>query len=128
MTPDNLLYSKEHEWVKVTDTNQIVTIGITEYAADNLGDIVFIELPDSEVNVDQFGKLGEVESVKAVSDIYSPISGTVVETNSDLIDHPEYINNSPYEQGWTAKIKISDNSELDNLMKSEEYESMLSEE
>ena len=128
MTPDNLLYSKEHEWVKVTDTNQIVTIGITEYAADNLGDIVFIELPDSEVNVDQFGKLGEVESVKAVSDIYSPISGTVVETNSDLIDHPEYINNSPYEQGWIAKIKISDNSELDNLMKSEEYESMLSEE
>lgn len=127
MTPDNLLYSKEHEWVKVTDTNQIVTIGITEYAADNLGDIVFIELPDSEVNVDQFGKLGEVESVKAVSDIYSPISGTVVETNSDLIDHPEYINNSPYEQGWIAKIKISDNSELDNLMKSEEYESMLSE-
>jgi len=128
MTPDNLLYSKEHEWVKVTDTNQIVTIGITEYAADNLGDIVFIELPDSEVNVDQFGKLGEVESVKAVSDIYSPISGTVVETNSDLIDHPEHINNSPYEQGWIAKIKISDNSELDNLMKSEEYESMLSEE
>jgi len=127
MTPDNLLYSKEHEWVKVTDTNQIVTIGITEYAADNLGDIVFIELPDSEVNVDQFGKLGEVESVKAVSDIYSPISGTVVETNSDLIDHPEHINNSPYEQGWIAKIKISDNSELDNLMKSEEYESMLSE-
>ena len=105
MTPDNLLYSKEHEWVKVTDTNQIVTIGITEYAADNLGDIVFIELPDSEVNVDQFGKLGEVESVKAVSDIYSPISGTVVETNSDLIDHPEHINNSPYEQGWIAKIK-----------------------
>ena len=127
MTPDSLLYSKEHEWVKVTDTNQIVTIGITEYAADNLGDIVFIELPDSEVNVDQFGKLGEVESVKAVSDIYSPISGTVVETNSDLIDHPEHINNSPYEQGWIAKIKISDNSELDNLMKSEEYESMLSE-
>ena len=127
MTPANLLYSKEHEWVKVTDTNQIVTIGITEYAADNLGDIVFIELPDSEVNVDQFGKLGEVESVKAVSDIYSPISGTVVETNSDLIDHPEHINNSPYEQGWIAKIKISDNSELDNLMKSEEYESRLSE-
>jgi glycine cleavage system H protein len=128
MTPDNLLYSKEHEWVKVNDANLIVTIGITEYAADNLGDIVFIELPDSGTNVDQFGKLGEVESVKAVSDIYSPISGTIIETNPDLIDHPEHINNTPYEQGWIAKIQISDNSELDNLMKSEEYTTMLSEE
>jgi len=128
MTPDNLLYSKEHEWVKVNDANLIVTIGITEYAADNLGDIVFIELPDSGANVNQFGKLGEVESVKAVSDIYSPISGTVIETNSDLIDHPEHINNSPYEQGWIAKIQISDNSELDNLMNSEAYASMLSKE
>ena len=128
MTPDHLLYSKEHEWVKVNDTNLVVTIGITEYAADNLGDIVFIELPDSGTNVDQFGKLGEVESVKAVSDIYSPISGTVIETNPDLIDHPEHINNTPYEQGWIAKIQISDNSELDNLMKSAEYATMLSEE
>ena len=82
MTPENLLYSKEHEWVKVTKSEPIVTIGITEYAAENLGDIVFIELPEPGSNVDQSGKLGEVESVKAVSDIYSPISGTVVETNS----------------------------------------------
>ena len=95
MTPENLLYSKEHEWVKVVESDLIVTIGITDYAAENLGDIVFIELPEPGSNVDQFGKLGEVESVKAVSDIYSPISGTVVETNSQLTDNPEHINDSP---------------------------------
>ena len=91
MTPENLLYSKEHEWVKVVESDLIVTIGITDYAAENLGDIVFIELPESGSNVDQFGKLGEVESVKAVSDIYSPVSGTIVETNSQLTDNPEHI-------------------------------------
>ena len=128
MTPENLLYSKEHEWVKVVESDLIVTIGITDYAAENLGDIVFIELPESGSNVNQFGKLGEVESVKAVSDIYSPVSGTIVETNSQLADNPEHINNSPYENGWIAKIKIKTSSELDNLMNSKEYESMLNEE
>ena len=125
MTPENLLYSKEHEWVKVVESDLIVTMGITDYAAENLGDIVFIELPESGSNVDQFGKLGEVESVKAVSDIYSPVSGTIVETNSQLADNPEHINNSPYENGWIAKIQIKTCSELDNLMYSKEYESML---
>ena len=128
MTPENLLYSKEHEWVKVVESDLIVTIGITDYAAENLGDIVFIALPESGSNVDQFGKLGEVESVKAVSDIYSPVSGTIVETNSQLADNPEHINNSPYENGWIAKIQIKTSSELDNLMNSKEYESMLNEE
>lgn len=128
MTPENLLYSKEHEWVKVVESDLIVTIGITDYAAENLGDIVFIELPESGSKVDQFGKLGEVESVKAVSDIYSPVSGTIVETNSQLADNPEHINNSPYENGWIAKIQIKTSSELDNLMNSKEYESMLNEE
>ena len=128
MTPENLLYSKEHEWVKVVESDLIVTIGITDYAAEILGDIVFIELPESGSNVDQFGKLGEVESVKAVSDIYSPVSGTIVETNSQLADNPEHINNSPYENGWIAKIQIKTSSELDNLMNSKEYESMLNEE
>ena len=128
MTPENLLYSKEHEWVKVVESDLIVTLGSTDYAAENLGDIVFIELPESGSNVDQFGKLGEVESVKAVSDIYSPVSGTIVETNSQLADNPEHINNSPYENGWIAKIQIKTSSELDNLMNSKEYESMLNEE
>ena len=128
MTPENLLYSKEHEWVKVVESDLIVTIGITDYAAENLGDIVLIELPESGSNVNQFGKLGEVESVKAVSDIYSPVSGTIVETNSQLADNPEHINNSPYENGWIAKIQIKPSSELDNLMNSKEYESMLNEE
>ena len=128
MTPENLLYSKEHEWVKVVESDLIVTLGSTDYAAENLGDIVFIELPESGSNVDQFGKLGEVESVKAVSDIYSPVSGTIVETNSQLTDNPEHINNSPYENGWIAKIQIKTSSELDNLMNSKEYESMLNEE
>ena len=121
-------YSKEHEWVKVTESDPIVTIGITEYAAENLGDIVFIELPEPGSNVDQFGKLGEVESVKAVSDIYSPISGTVVETNSQLIANPEHINDSPYDNGWIVKIQIASSSELDNLMNSKEYDTMLTEE
>jgi len=128
MTPENLLYSKEHEWVKVTESDPIVTIGITEYAAENLGDIVFIELPEPGSNVDQFGKLGEVESVKAVSDIYSPISGTVVETNSQLTDNPEHINDSPYDNGWIVKIQIANSNELDNLMNSKEYDTMLTEE
>ena len=128
MTPENLLYSKEHEWVKVTESEPIVTIGITEYAAENLGDIVFIELPEPGSNVDQFGKLGEVESVKAVSDIYSPISGTVVETNSQLTDNQEHINDSPYDNGWIVKIQIASSSELDNLMNSKEYDTMLTEE
>ena len=127
MTPETLLYSKEHEWVKVTESDNVVTIGITDYAAENLGDIVFIELPESGSNVDQFGKLGEVESVKAVSDIYSPVSGTIVETNSQLEENPEHINDSPYENGWIAKIKISSSSDLDNLMNSKEYDSMLNE-
>ena len=128
MTPEHLLYSKEHEWVKATESDPIVTIGITVYAAENLGDIVFIELPETGSNVDQFGKLGEVESVKAVSDIYSPVSGKVVETNSKLIDSPEHINDSPYDNGWIAKIQISNSGELDNLMNSKEYDTMLTEE
>ena len=128
MTPEHLLYSKEHEWVKATESDPIVTIGITEYAAENLGDIVFIELPETGSNVDQFGKLREVESVKAVSDIYSPVSGTVVETNSELIDSPEHINDSPYDNGWIAKIQISNRGELENLMNSKEYDTMLTEE
>ena len=128
MTPENLLYSKEHEWVKATESDPIVTIGITEYAAENLGDIVFIELPETGSNIDQFGKLGEVESVKAVSDIYSPVSGTVVETNSELIDSPEHINDSPYDNGWIAKIQISNIGELENLMNSKEYDTMLTKE
>ena len=128
MTPENLLYSKEHEWVKTTESDPIVTIGITEYAAENLGDIVFIELPETGSNIDQFGKLGEVESVKAVSDIYSPVSGTVVETNSELIDSPEHINDSPYDNGWIAKIQISNIGELENLMNSKEYDTMLTKE
>ena len=128
MIPETLLYSKEHEWVKTTESDPIVTIGITEYAAENLGDIVFIELPETGSNIDQFGKLGEVESVKAVSDIYSPVSGTIVETNSELIDSPQHINESPYDNGWIAKIQISNNGELDNLMNSKEYDTMLTKE
>ena len=128
MIPETLLYSKEHEWVKTTESDPIVTIGITEYAAENLGDIVFIELPETGSNIDQFGKLGEVESVKAVSDIYSPVSGTVVETNSELIDSPEHINDSPYDNGWIAKIQISNIGELENLMNSKEYDTMLTKE
>ena len=124
MTPENLLYSKEHEWVKATESDPIVTIGITEDAAENLGDIVFIELPETGSNVDQFGKLGEVESVKAVSDIYSPVSGTVVETNSELIDSPEHINASPYDNGWIIKLNITSN-DVSHLLTPVQYKELI---
>ena len=126
MTPENLLYSKEHEWVKVVESDLIVTIGITDYAAENLGDIVFIELPEAGSNVDQFGKLGEVESVKAVSDIYSPISGEVTILNQIAVDSPETINQDPFEQGWMVKIKpINLSQEMDNLLSSDSYDTFI---
>ena len=124
MNPVNLKYSQEHEWVR-SDTDNTATIGITMFAVESLGDIVFVELPEKEALLSQFVKMGEIESVKAVSDLYSPISGQVLERNEELINNPELINENSYESGWMLKIQISNPSELDNLMSSNQYETFL---
>jgi glycine cleavage system H protein len=117
--PNNLKYSKEHEWVRI-DGNRAV-IGITDFAQSELGDIVFVELPEagSELNVD--ATFGTVESVKTVSDLYAPISGKIVEVNSALVDSPEKVNESSYEDGWMIVVEMSDASQLDNLLSPEAY-------
>ncbi|HVM24656.1 MAG TPA: glycine cleavage system protein GcvH [Candidatus Limnocylindrales bacterium] len=117
--PDDLRYSKEHEWVRAEGDD--ATIGITSFAADELGDIVFIELPDVGATLQQFGTFGVVESVKAVSDLYAPISGEVTEVNEALRESPELLNSDAFGEGWIAKIRLSDPAELDGLMDAEAY-------
>ena len=117
--PDDLRYSKEHEWVRAEDGR--ATIGITSFAADELGDIVFVELPESGAELSQFGTFGVVESVKAVSDLYAPVSGSVAEVNEALRDRPELLNTDPFGEGWIARVVLADPGELDNLMDAEAY-------
>lgn len=117
--PDDLRYSKEHEWVRADDGT--ATIGITSFAADELGDIVFVELPEVGGQLSQFGSFGVVESVKAVSDLYAPVSGTVVEVNGALRDAPELLNSDPFGEGWIARVELGDRSELDALMDADAY-------
>ena len=124
MNPDNLKYSREHEWVIVNDEGHAV-VGITHFAQDSLGDVVFVELPEVGGEVGQFEKMGEIESVKAVSDLFSPVSGKVVERNDRLLDEPELVNDSPYEDGWMLKVEMDDSAEIDNLLTSSEYDSLL---
>ena len=123
MYPDDLKYSKEHEWVRME--GNIAQIGVTVFAQDSLGDVVFIDLPDVGTEVGQFEKFGEIESVKAVSDLFSPIAGTIVDANSAAIDNPETVNTDPYGSGWLIKVEISDLSQLDELMDAETYETKL---
>ena len=121
--PEDLLYTKEHEWVLVKD--DIATIGITEYAQGELGDVVFIEMPDVGDETVQSEAVASIEAVKAVSDMYAPVSGEVTEINETLEDDPQQVNNDPYIAGWILKIKLSDPGELDNLMSSAEYEALI---
>lgn len=120
-----LKYSKEHEWVRVEDDKAYV--GITDFAQNSLGDIVFVELPEIDLELEAGDILGVVESVKAASDIYTPVSGTVIEVNEQLNDSPEIINESPYE-AWIAIIELHDISQLDDLMDEHEYEDFCSKE
>lgn len=120
---EHYFYTKEHEWVSVEDNVGIV--GITDYAQSSLGDITFIELPEVEQEVEQFEEFVSVESVKAASDIYSPMSGKVVEVNEALEEDPSLINQNCYETGWIAKIEITDPEEISNLLTAEEYEQYL---
>lgn len=117
--PEGLKYSKEHEWVLVE--GQTATIGITEYAQEELGDIVFVELPEVGAKAVKDDPFGAVESVKAVSDVYAPVSGTVLEVNDALPDSPETINEDPYGDGWMIKVEMSDPDDLKDLMSSDEY-------
>ena len=113
-------YSKEHEWIKLDGDE--ATIGITKHATEMLGDIVFAELPEKGSNVDKDGTAGVVESTKAASDVYTPVSGEVIDTNQMIVDDPSKINEDPEESAWFFKLKIKDNSEMDSLMSKEEYE------
>ncbi len=117
--PEDLAYSREHEWVRAKGSR--ATIGITSFAADELGDIVFVELPEVGASLSQFGTFGVVESVKAVSDLFSPISGEVVEVNQALGDSPELLNSDPFGEGWIARVEMSDTAELDALMDAAAY-------
>jgi glycine cleavage system H protein len=124
--PPGLKYSKEHEWMASEET--IATIGITDHAQEQLGEIVYIELPSIGDKVSKDDPFGVVESVKAVSDIYAPVSGTVVEVNEDLAESPEVVNEDPYGDGWLIKVRLSDASDLEDLMENEEYEEMIARE
>ena len=124
MNPEDRHYSNEHEWAKLEGGGS-VQIGITEFAQEQLGDIVFVELPNTGVVLDQMQKIGEVESVKSVSDIFSPISGEVTEVNQEIIGTPELVNQEPYGAGWLIRMVPSDPGQLDQLMSAGEYDLFL---
>ena len=124
MSPSDRKYTKEHEWVKHEDGNQALA-GITEYAADQLGDIVYFDLPKPGATVKHEEKMGEVESVKAVSDLFSPVSGEVIEINERLLDHPELTNEDPFGEGWLVRVAMTDAAEMDTLMSADEYEAYI---
>jgi len=122
-SPSDRRYTKEHEWVRVQ--NDLGTVGITDYAQDQLGDIVYVDLPSVGTQVKQLEKLGEIESVKAVSDLYSPVSGELVEVNQGVNDRPELVNQSPYEEGWLVRLRLADPAELDNLLTAKQYDELI---
>lgn len=124
--PKELLYTEEHEWILVDDINNTATIGITDYAQGELGDIVFVELPTEGDEVKQMEAFGTIEAVKAVSDLFSPLSGKITEVNTILQDQPELINRDPYDKGWMIKIELFDPAELKALMSPEDYRKHIS--
>jgi len=121
--PADLRYSQDHEWVRVDGDR--VTVGITDYAQDALGDVVFVDLPEAGSSVQAGQAFGEVESTKSVSDLYAPVSGTVVERNASLEANPELVNSSPYDQGWLVVLEVSDASALDELLDADGYQRLL---
>ena len=124
--PNDLRYSNEHEWVRVEA--DVAAVGITDYAQDQLGDVVYLDLPAIGGSVVQNEKLGEIESVKAVSDLFAPVSGEVVDLNQEAIDTPELVNGEPYGRGWLLKVRLSDAGELDNLLSPKAYEELVTQE
>jgi glycine cleavage system H protein len=123
MVPTDLRYTSDHEWVRMEGAE--ATIGITAYAADQLGDIVFVELPEVGRTIEQFAPFGVVESVKAVSDLFAPLSGEAIEANADLGAKPELVNGDPYGAGWMIRIRVSDPGQLDGLLDPEAYDALI---
>ena len=123
--PAELRYTKDHEWVRVDGDE--ATVGITAYAADQLGDIVFVELPESGRELRQFATFGVVESVKAVSDLFAPVSGDVVAANADLGANPELVNSDPYGAGWMIRVTLTDAGQLDSLLDADAYDALIAE-
>lgn len=126
MNPDDLKYHREHAWIRVEGKR--ATVGITDHAQQQMGDIVYVDLPEPETEIDADSELSEIESTKATSPVISPVSGTVVEVNEDLADSPEIMNEDPYGNGWLAVVELSDASEVGELMTRDEYEKYLKEE
>lgn len=124
--PPDLRYSKEHEWAR--RDGDVVTVGITDFAQNQLGDVVYVELPKVGAQVKLMVPFGVVESVKTASDLFSPVSGEVVEVNAQLADQPELVNTSPYQQAWMIKVRMSDAAELDQLLSAAEYQQLTAEE
>jgi glycine cleavage system H protein len=123
MVPTDLRYTKDHEWIRVD--GDVATVGVTAYAADQLGDIVFVELPDPGRVLEQFAAFGVVESVKAVSDLFAPVSGEVTEANPDLAAKPELVNSDPYGAGWMVRLRLSDPGQVDDLIEPDAYETLI---
>ena len=124
MIPGELRYHKEHEWVRLD--GQQATIGISHHAQDALGDVVFVDLPQLDKTVSADEEIGEVESTKATSSLYCPVSGKIVKVNTELQDHPEYLNQDPYGKGWIVVVELSDPAQVDSLMDASQYEAFLS--
>lgn len=122
-SPQDLKYTKEHEWVRMD--GDVATIGITDYAQDALGDIVLLDLPATGTSVSYADKFGEIESVKAVSELFAPVTGEVVDTNSALEDSPELVNDSPYDEGWMLRVQLSDLSQVEKLLDADQYDEYL---
>ncbi len=122
--PEDFYYTKDHEWAQVDEN--IVTVGITEFAQNQLGEVVYVDLPEEGQKITQNQTFGVVESVKAVSDLYAPVSGTVIEVNSALIDDPSSLNDDPNNEGWLVRIEMDSEKELANLMRSPEYKKLIS--
>jgi glycine cleavage system H protein len=119
--PKDLRYTTDHEWVRESDDPQIVEVGITDYAQGELGDVVFVELPKSGAPFKQRDSFGTIEAVKAVSELYSPVAGTILESNSALEQDPALVNRDPYGKGWMVKVKLKDTKELEGLLRADAY-------
>jgi len=119
--PEGLRYTEEHEYLKATDEDGVYLVGITDYAQGELGDIVYLELPDSGASFARMDTFGTIEAVKAVSDLYCPVAGEIVEVNGDLDDDPSLVNSDPYGSGWMVKLRVSDTAEVDALMDAAAY-------
>jgi glycine cleavage system H protein len=122
-SPDDRKYSKEHEWVMLD--GDAAHIGITDYAQEQLGDVVYVDLPEAGSSVQQFEKMGEIESVKAVSDLFSPVSGDVIAANQAVVEKPELVNSDPHGEGWLLAVRLSDETELDKLLSAADYDAFI---